>query len=106
MNGEVKMTKKQFCVRGNGVAVAPHSSSRVTVELPAKAAEDLLSGFQRRDKRLFEFFAEFGGEDGLLEVLRTDSGGESGHRPTDTSEKGLESLIVRAMTGRVDLQSQ
>ena len=78
------------------VSVAPANSSRVRVELPQSGAEALVAGFQARDPRLFAFFAEVGGEEGVLriEAAKTDEASVK----TDTTEKGLETLIFNGMT--------
>ena len=82
------------------VSVTAANSSRVRLELPASAKDRLLAGYRERDPRLFEFFNELGGahtlvriEDAAFQAPRFDG-------PTDTSEKGLESIIVTALTGR------
>jgi len=77
--------------------VAPANSSRVQVELPQAGAEALVAGFQARDPRLFAFLAEVGGAEGVLRIEAAKP--ESPTGSTDTSEKGLETLIFSSMTG-------
>jgi len=84
------------------VEVAAYASSRVTIELPLEAAQVLLAAFDCGDPRLFEFLDEVGGRTGVLAIGRSQHGRSS---TSDTSERGLEELIVRAMTGRVDVLS-
>jgi type I restriction enzyme R subunit len=81
------------------ISVAPTNSSRIRLELPKTGKDRLLSGFQARDPRLFEFFNELGA--GVL--LRVEDA--KFQEPvfaavTDISEKGLEGIIVTSMTGR------
>jgi type I restriction enzyme R subunit len=78
------------------VSVAPANSSRVRVELPESDAEALVAGFQARDPRLFAFFAEIGGEEGVLRIEAAKP--EEAAVRTDTTEKGLETLIFNGMT--------
>jgi type I restriction enzyme R subunit len=76
--------------------VAQARSSRVRLEMPPSGAELLVAGFQARDPRLFAFLAEFGGADGVLRVEAAKPDSPAG--TTDTSEKGLETLIFSSMT--------
>ena len=78
------------------VFVASANSCRVRVELPASGAEALVAGFQARDPRLFAFLAEVGGAEGVLRIEAAKP--ESPAAATDTSEKGLETLIFSSMT--------
>jgi type I restriction enzyme, R subunit len=74
------------------------NSSRIRLSLPRDAAESLLKGFKQSDPKLRSFLEEFD----LLRVTEADSAHlQARHaRFSDTSEKGLESLIVEAMTDR------
>ncbi len=76
-------------------AVSPANSSRIRLELPADAASRLIEGFEKRDERLHAFLNEAG----LIRVERVAlEGGRVGmSHHTDTSEKGLETLIVRSL---------
>jgi type I restriction enzyme R subunit len=76
--------------------VAPANSSRVRLELPQSGAEPLVAGFLARDPRLFAFLAEVGGAEGVLRIEAAKP--ESPAGSTDTSEKGLETLIFTSMT--------
>ena len=79
------------------VSVIPASSCRIRLELPASGAEALVAGFQARDPRLFAFLAEVGGAEVVLRIEAAKPESPSGS--TDTSEKGLETLIFSSMTG-------
>lgn len=81
------------------VSVTKANSSRVRVELPASAKDRLLSGYKARDPLLFEFFDELG-SGGLLGIEDATFQAPRFGAVTDTSEKGLENIIVTAMTGR------
>ena len=77
------------------VSVSPANSSRVRLNMPADAAQRLLHGFTTQDPMLQAFLADAG----LIRVEPGPSYGGGGrvvHR-TDTSEKGLEALIVRSL---------
>lgn len=67
-------------------SITPTNSSRVRLELPREAAQALREGFQRGDPLLQLFFDDFALQD--VRVLRHSS---------DTSEQGLESLIVASL---------
>jgi type I restriction enzyme, R subunit len=82
------------------VSITRANSSRVRLELPASAKERLLSGFRERDPRLLEFFSELGSPDILLRMEEASFQAPRFDRVTDTNEKGLENIIVTAMTGR------
>ena len=77
------------------VSIEPASSSRVRLSMPAPGARRLLEGFRQQDAMLQAFLGDAG-------VVRVEPGpAEAGarrmHQHTDTSEKGLESLIVGAL---------
>jgi len=77
------------------VSVTSANSSRVRISLPREGAERLLRGFRDADPRLQAFLGE-------ADLVRVEPGpqGEGGPRVTrhtDTSEKGLETLIVRSL---------
>jgi type I restriction enzyme R subunit len=77
------------------VSVTSANSSRVRISMPREGAERLLRGFRDADPRLQAFLGE-------ADLMRVEPGpqGEGGPRVTrhtDTSEKGLEILIVRSL---------
>jgi type I restriction enzyme, R subunit len=76
------------------VSVTAANSSRVRLELPRSAADVLLEGFRSSDPRLRAFCE--GME--LLGVQAPAQTVRAGRGTTDTSEAGLESLIVADMT--------
>jgi type I restriction enzyme R subunit len=78
------------------VSVASANSCRVRLELPQSGAEALIAGFQDRDPRLFAFLEEVGGAEAVhrIEAAKPDAPIGS----TDTTEKGLETLIFASMT--------
>jgi type I restriction enzyme R subunit len=100
------------------ITVVRTNSSRMIVELPRGAAESLIAGFQAQDPRLAAFLEDFAMGAGLpleklrmalppgkellpaIGVLRLEAASprESGGGLVDTTEKGLESLIVSSMT--------
>jgi type I restriction enzyme R subunit len=82
------------------VSVSSANSSRVRLEMPADAKKRLIDGFSKHDPRLFEFFAESDDGDHLLGIEDAPFQPPSFATVTDTSEKGLENIIVTAMTGR------
>lgn len=77
-------------------SVTPVNSSRVRLEMPTEAVLRLIAGFEKQDDRLHAFLNEAG----LIRVERVALEGRKAgmSRHTDTSEKGLESLIVRSLT--------
>ena len=81
------------------LAVAPAHSSRARMELPLDAAETLIAGYEARDPRLFACLAELGGEAALLRIEAASPDQPMALSTTDVSEKGLETLIVNALTG-------
>jgi type I restriction enzyme R subunit len=80
------------------VSVMAANSSRVRLELPRNGAEALVAGFQARDPRLFEFFAEVGGAKGVLRIEAASPDLATVGSTTDVSEKGLETLIFSSLT--------
>jgi hypothetical protein len=78
------------------VSVSQTNSSRLRLKLPITAAMKILEGFQHRDPLLNAFLDDFV----LLKVEAVSVSPNTGFRAnTDTSEKGLETLIMRHMTG-------
>jgi type I restriction enzyme R subunit len=79
------------------LSVAPANSSRLQLRMPTQAATKLLAGFNQRDPLLKAFLEDFE----LLAVEQTTPARNPGvrARTTDVSEKGLETLIIRHMTG-------
>src|SRR5262249_10286204 len=77
------------------ISIAPANSTRVRLEMPREAASDVLQGILDNDPRLGMFFEQFE----ILAVHRVppQSDEESGTRITDTSERGLEALIVTSL---------
>jgi type I restriction enzyme R subunit len=82
------------------LSVTRANSSRVRLELPPQAKERLLAGYRSRDAQLFAYFGEFGSPDVLLGMEEPAFQAPRFGATTDTSEKGLETIIVTAMTGR------
>jgi type I restriction enzyme R subunit len=78
------------------VSITSTNSSRVRLELPRDGAEALIAGFQAEDPRLFAFLDDAGGADSVLRIEAASPETQAGK--TDTSEKGLESLIFSGMT--------
>jgi len=79
------------------LSVSPANSSRIRVELPRNAAETLIAGFQNHDPRMIAFLEDFA-TGGVLRLEATGVTQPDKHGHTDTSEKGLESLIFSQMT--------
>jgi type I restriction enzyme R subunit len=77
------------------VSVTQANSSRVRLEMPREAARRLIEGFEKHAPMLQAFLDDAG----LIRVERGPSvqGGSRMRSYTDTSEKGLESLIVRSL---------
>jgi type I restriction enzyme, R subunit len=76
------------------VSVIAANSSRVRVSMPAEAAKRIVDGFKAGDPELQAFFEDFK----LLDVQLVPKPGQGGSQASDTSEKGLESLIARSLT--------
>lgn len=79
------------------MSVSRANSSRIRLEAPEAVAAKITEGFQQRDPLLAMFLED-------IELLRVEGvmpGSERGpsNRTTDISEKGLETLIMRHMTG-------
>jgi len=77
------------------MSIRPANSSRVQIQMPSDAAKRLIKGFESRDPLLQAFLDDIG----LINVERgpSDHGGSRMRQHSDTSEKGLESLIVRSL---------
>jgi type I restriction enzyme R subunit len=77
------------------VSVSSANSSRVQIQMLSNAASRLIAGFDSRDPLLSAFLDDAG----LIRVERgaSDHGGSRMRQHGDTSEKGLESLIVRSL---------
>lgn len=73
------------------VSVSPANSCRVRLEMPESSAKVLVKGFQSHDPSLKAFL------DGidLLAVDETTKRSTGGGPPTNTTERGLEDIIVR-----------
>lgn len=80
------------------ISVSQANSSRIQLKMPKSSAAKLIEGFARHDPLLTEFLEDFV----LLGVEAEPPMQERGFRTktTDTTEKGLETLIVRHMTGK------
>jgi type I restriction enzyme R subunit len=80
------------------LSVGRANSSRLRLEVPASVSRKLLAGFRRKDPQLTAFLEDFE----LLQVETEPSIRQAVSRvpTTDVSERGLETLIVRHMTGR------
>jgi type I restriction enzyme, R subunit len=74
------------------ISVTAANSSRVRVELPKSAKDRLLSGFQARDPRLFEFFNELG-PDALLRIEEARFQQPRFAAVTDISEKDSKTSL-------------
>jgi type I restriction enzyme R subunit len=79
------------------LSVTQANSSRLRLRMPAAVAEKVVSGFKQRDPLLKAFLESF-------KLLRVEDatfaqGPTLRTSVTDTSEKGLETLIMRHMTG-------
>ena len=85
------------------LSVSLANSSRIRLNLPRSAATKLVAGFSGEDPLLRAFFDDF--EVLGVAVVPPDPSNAAHRTTTDTSEKGLESLIVREMTGRIELLS-
>ncbi len=79
------------------LSVYEANSSRLRLKMPKAVATKLLAGFERRDPLLNAFLDDFV----LLRVDSASAAEGSGFsvRTTDITEKGLETLIMRHMTG-------
>lgn len=75
------------------MSVTPANSIRVRIELPRSAADALIHGFRSQDSRLREFFDD-------MQIVGLESVPpmpRATRTTTDTSEGGLETLIVSDM---------
>lgn len=79
------------------VSVTSANSSRIRLRLPVTAATRIFEGFQRADPTLRAFLEDF--ELLQVESPRTEPSSTPRRLATDTTEKGLETIIVRHMTG-------
>ena len=79
------------------LSVSQANSSRLRLRMPTSVAAKLIAGFEQRDPLLKAFLEDFV----LLRVEAAMPVQGTGFRAstTDTSEKGLETLIMRHMTG-------
>ena len=79
------------------LSVSSANSIRLRLEMPEGVAAKLLTGFERRDPLLGAFLDDFV----LVRVERVTPQQALGirARTTDVSEKGLETLIIKHMTG-------
>lgn len=78
------------------ISVSQANSSRIQLTMPKAAAVKMLEGFARHDPLLRSFLDDF-------ELIGVEMPTEKllpRQRTTDTTEKGLETLIVRHMTGK------
>ena len=74
------------------LSVTHANSSRLRLRMPTTAATKVLTGFEQRDPLLRAFLDDF-------ELLRVEPVEQPRTRTTDISEKGIETLIMRHMTG-------
>jgi type I restriction enzyme R subunit len=77
------------------ISISPANSTRLRLKMPATAATKLEQGFERSDPLLKAFLDDFV----LLGVSLPEPAQGIPSHTTDTSEKGLETLIMRHMTG-------
>ena len=76
-------------------SVAASNSTKIQIGLPPEAARRLISGFQAGDPELAAFLEDFK----LLDAQPIEGDVSPRHRKmTDTTERGLETLIVNALT--------
>ena len=76
------------------ISVTAANSSRVRIELPRTAADALVQGVRSHDPRLRAFFEDVE----ILGVQDVSTRPRAARTTTDTSEGGLETLIVSDMT--------
>ena len=86
------------------LSVSQANSSRVRLQMPATAAMKLQAGFDRRDPLLAAFLEDFVLQQ--VEQVAAGDGQTRRQRTTDISERGLETLIMRHMTGQEGIQVQ
>lgn len=77
------------------LSVTHANSSRFRLRMPTTAATKILTGFEQRDPLLQAFLDDFV----LLRVEPVTLAWQHKTTTTDISEKGLETLIMRHMTG-------
>jgi type I restriction enzyme R subunit len=77
------------------VSVTAANSTRVRLSLPKAGADRLVAGHRRSDPRLKAFLEDF--ELLSVEPVSQQALGAAPHRTSDTSEKGLEALIVGSL---------
>lgn len=79
------------------LSVSQANSSRIRLKMPESTARKIVAGYEQHDPLLTEFLEDFvlvrveHAEPVTTSLFRT--------RTTDTSEKGLETIVVRHMTG-------
>src|SRR5271166_6579735 len=86
------------------LSVSQANSSRIRLQLPATAAMKLQAGFDRLDPLLAAFLEDFVLQQ--VEQVTAGDGQARRQRTTDISERGLETLIMRHMTGQEGIQVQ
>ena len=78
------------------ISITPANSSRIRLELPLHAANSLIGGFRSGDPKLQAFLENFE----LLAVDNAVDRGGGGGQHSDTTERGLEELVVRGLVER------
>jgi type I restriction enzyme R subunit len=82
------------------MSVFAANSTRIRIQVPEAVARRLRAGFERRDPLLTAFLEDF-----ALQRIDQISQAEGTRRTvTDVSERGLETLVMRHMTGQDGLQ--
>jgi type I restriction enzyme, R subunit len=84
------------------LSVSQANSSRIRLQVPASAAMKLQAGFNRHDPLLAAFLEDFVLQQ--VEQVPVSDGQARRPRTTDISERGLETLIMRHMTGQEGIQ--
>lgn len=81
------------------ISIQPANSVKLVLEIPAPSGTRLVHAFSQRDPLLTAFLCD-------IKVIRmrllSVNGDHQQPRKTDTSEKGLESLIASDLTGEMD----
>src|SRR5205823_5844021 len=77
------------------LSVSQANSSRIKLKMPREAADKVVAGFERHDPMLTAFLDDFS----FLRVEREQPASGTRRPTSDVSEKGLETLIIRHMTG-------
>ena len=75
------------------LSVSPANSIRVRLMMPKHGADKLLAGVAARDMDMLAFLED-------IPILGAEPVDAPGNPTTDMSERGLEELVVRDMTGR------